>query len=82
MAKTTSQRLRTYVDTGHKIYATNRHGNVREVEFRPKYPTDRKPWVSKFGEHFDGTECFPLPCDNPECRAQACTETDESRQEH
>lgn len=72
MAKTTSQKLRTYVATGHKIYATNRRGVAREVEFAPQYDTDRKPWVSKFGERFDGTECFPLPCENPECKAAAC----------
>lgn len=72
MAKTTSQKLRTYLDTGHKIYAHNRYGTLREVNFRPKYDTDRKPWLSEFGERFDGTECFPLACANPDCRASVC----------
>jgi hypothetical protein len=74
MAKTTSQKLRTYADTGHKIYATTRRGVLREVAFRPEYDTDRKPWVSAYGERFDGTECAPLPCHNPDCTASICQE--------
>lgn len=74
MAKTTSQKLRTYLDTGHRIYAHNSYGTLREVGFRPNYPTDRKPWVSAFGERFDGTECFPLACNDVKCRASICQE--------
>jgi len=70
MAKTWSGKLRVLQrEKGVKVVVTAGRDIGREVEFAPRYETDRKPWIVKtrreftFGSdtyRYNGRDCRPV----------------------
>jgi len=70
MAKTWSGKLRVLQrEKGVKVVVTTGADAGQEVEFAPRYETDRKPWIVKarrqfyFGQNlyrYNGRDCRPV----------------------